>query len=38
MVVDTSKQGRSEDYWLGDPVETSNKFEVLAQTPLINKA
>ena len=30
MDVDTSKQGRNQDYWLCNPVETSNNFEVLA--------
>jgi hypothetical protein len=29
--VDTSKQGENSDYWLGEPVATSNSFDVLAE-------
>jgi hypothetical protein len=31
MDVDTSKQGENSDYWLGEPVATSNSFDVLAE-------
>ena len=31
MDVDTSKQGGNSDYWLGEPVATSNSFDVLAE-------